>query len=168
MQSSIDPITVEVLGNAFAALVEEMGLALIKASYSTNIKERRDCSTTLFDAEGQTLAQAEHIPIHLGSLLGIVEAIRQRYAPDAMHPGDMFVGNDAYTGALQVHRYDGREPDRASLLRPGDALSVVTPGAGGYGDPRQRSRDLVRRDLQEGKIPLRAATELYGMEQEDR
>jgi N-methylhydantoinase B len=98
MQPSIDPITVEVLGNAFAALVEEMGLALIKASYSTNIKERRDCSTALFDAGGQTLAQAEHIPIHLGSLLGIVGAIRQRYAPDAIHPGDMFVGNDAYTG----------------------------------------------------------------------
>jgi N-methylhydantoinase B len=98
MTHALDPITVEVLGNAFAALVEEMGMALIKASYSTNIKERRDCSTALFDAHGQTLAQAEHIPIHLGSLLGIVNAVRERYPLAAIHPGDMFVGNDAYTG----------------------------------------------------------------------
>lgn len=98
MTAPIDPITVEVLGNAFAALVDEMGIALIKASYSTNIKERRDCSTALFDTEGQTLAQAEHIPIHLGSLLGIVNAVRQRYPRHQIHPGDMFIGNDAYTG----------------------------------------------------------------------
>jgi N-methylhydantoinase B len=98
MTHAIDPITVEVLGHAFASLVEEMGIALIKASYSTNIKERRDCSTALFDAHGQTLAQAEHIPIHLGSLLGIVGAVRERYAATEIHPGDMFIGNDAYTG----------------------------------------------------------------------
>jgi hypothetical protein len=98
MTQTIDPITVEVLGNAFASLVEEMGIALIKASYSTNIKERRDCSTALFDAQGKTLAQAEHIPIHLGSLLGIVEAVRERYGSDGLRPGDMFIGNDAYTG----------------------------------------------------------------------
>jgi N-methylhydantoinase B len=98
MTHPIDPITVEVLGNAFSSLVEEMGVALIKASYSTNIKERRDCSTALFDAHGQTLAQAEHIPIHLGSLLGIVGVVRERYPMGMIHPGDMFIGNDAYTG----------------------------------------------------------------------
>lgn len=95
---AVDPITVEVIGNAFSSLVEEMGMALIRAAYSTNIKERRDCSTTLFDAKGRTLAQAEHIPIHLGSLLGIVEEIARRYPPSQIRPGDMFVGNDAYSG----------------------------------------------------------------------
>ena len=85
MTDTIDPITVEVLGNAFASLVDEMGIALIKASYSTNIKERRDCSTALFDTQGQTLAQAEHIPIHLGSLLGIVNAVRERYPAQHIH-----------------------------------------------------------------------------------
>lgn len=96
--TTVDPITVEVIGNAFSSLVEEMGMALIRAAYSTNIKERRDCSTALFDAEGRTLAQAEHIPIHLGSLLGIVEAISHRYSPSEIHPGDVFVGNDPYNG----------------------------------------------------------------------
>ncbi len=95
---AVDPITVEVIGNAFSSLVEEMGMALIRAAYSPNIKERRDCSTALFDAQGRTLAQAEHIPIHLGSLLGIVEEIARRYPPSQIHPGDMFVGNDAYSG----------------------------------------------------------------------
>lgn len=96
--SPVDPITVEVVGNAFSSIVEEMGMALVRAAYSPNIKERRDCSTALFDGQGRTLAQAEHIPIHLGSLLGIVQEITSRYSPSQIHPGDVFVGNDAYSG----------------------------------------------------------------------
>ncbi|HEX3721279.1 MAG TPA: hydantoinase B/oxoprolinase family protein, partial [Nitrolancea sp.] len=94
----LSPITVEIIGSAFSSIVEEMGTALIRASYSTNIKERRDCSTILFDAQGRTLAQAEHIPIHLGSLMGIVEEVLRRHPIEALDPGDMFIGNDAYTG----------------------------------------------------------------------
>lgn len=96
--SDLDPITVEVVSNAVSSIVEEMGETLIKASYSNNIKERRDCSTALFDAEGRTLAQAEHIPIHLGSLMGIIEAILHRFDVEEITEGDVFVGNDAYTG----------------------------------------------------------------------
>ncbi|MBI3976979.1 MAG: hydantoinase B/oxoprolinase family protein [Chloroflexi bacterium] len=95
---AIDPITVEVIGNALSSIVEEMGMALIRASYSPNIKERRDCSVALFDARGQTLILAEHIPMHLGSLLGIVQEITRRYSPAQIQPGDVFVGNDAYNG----------------------------------------------------------------------
>ena len=73
--AAIDPVTVEVIGNAIASIADEMGETLVRASYSTNIKERRDCSTVIFDAAGRTLYQAEHIPIHLGSLMGVVEAI---------------------------------------------------------------------------------------------
>jgi len=94
----LDPITVEIIGAALSSIVEEMGVALIRASYSTNIKERRDCSTILFDPAGRTLAQAEHIPIHLGSLMGMVEEVLARHPLDGIHPDDMFIGNDAYTG----------------------------------------------------------------------
>lgn len=97
-RTALDPITVEVIGSAFSSLVEEMGTSLIRASYSTNIKERRDCSTIVFDAQGRTLAQAEHIPIHLGSLMGLVAEVLRRYNLDEIDPGDMFIGNDAYTG----------------------------------------------------------------------
>jgi N-methylhydantoinase B len=95
---ALDPITVEVIGAALSSIVEETGEALIRASYSTNIKERRDCSTALFNVKGETLCQAEHIPIHLGSFIGIVPQILKQHAVDAMHPGDVFVGNDAYAG----------------------------------------------------------------------
>ncbi|MGH2533161.1 MAG: hydantoinase B/oxoprolinase family protein [Thermomicrobiales bacterium] len=96
--ATLSPITVEIIGSALSSIVEEMGMALIRASYSTNIKERRDCSTILFDRQGRTLAQAEHIPIHLGSLMGIVEEVLRRHPIETLHPDDMFIGNDAYTG----------------------------------------------------------------------
>src|ERR1700760_2481074 len=94
----IDPITVEVIGSALSSIVEEMGEALVRASYSTNIKERRDCSTALFDLEGRTLCQAEHIPMHLGSFLDLIPHIMKRHPVEDMRPGDVFVGNDAYEG----------------------------------------------------------------------
>lgn len=96
--TKIDPITVEVIGSALTSIVEEMGEALVRASYSTNIKERRDCSTALFDRNGNTLCQAEHIPMHLGSFIGIIPHINKRYPADGIKPGDVFIGNDAYEG----------------------------------------------------------------------
>lgn len=96
--TEVDPITVEVIGSALASIVEEMGEALVRASFSTNIKERRDCSTALFDLRGNTLCQAEHIPMHLGSFIGILPHIAQRYAREDIQPGDVFIGNDAYEG----------------------------------------------------------------------
>ena len=95
---AVDPITVEVIGSALSSIVEEMGEALIRASYSTNIKERRDCSTALFDTRGRTLCQAEHIPMHLGSFIGLIEHVLKRHPIADMRPGDVFVGNDAYAG----------------------------------------------------------------------
>jgi N-methylhydantoinase B len=97
--NTIDPITVEVIGSALSSIVEEMGEALVRASFSTNIKERRDCSTALFDTCGTTLCQAEHIPMHLGSFIGIIPEILKRHPVEKMRPGDVFIGNDAYAGA---------------------------------------------------------------------
>ena len=94
----IDPITIEVIGSALSSITDEMGEALVRASYSTNIKERRDCSTALFNVRGDTLCQAEHIPMHLGSFIGIIPHILKRHSVSAMRPGDVFIGNDAYEG----------------------------------------------------------------------
>jgi N-methylhydantoinase B len=94
----IDAITVEVIGSALSSIAEEMGETLVRAAHSTNIKERRDISTCLFDAQGRTLCQAMHIPMHLGSLIGIVDWIVERYARDDIREGDVFICNDAYTG----------------------------------------------------------------------
>ena len=96
--SGLDPITVEVLGSAFSSIADEMGEALVRASHSANIKERRDCSCALFDRDGNTLCQAAHTPIHLGSFIGIVPRIVQRHSIADLRPGDVFIGNDAYEG----------------------------------------------------------------------
>jgi N-methylhydantoinase B len=82
--NTIDPITVEVIGSALSSIVEEMGEALVRASFSTNIKERRDCSTALFDTRSTTLCQAEHIPMHLGSFIGIIPEILKRHPVEKM------------------------------------------------------------------------------------
>ena len=94
----MDRITLDVIGAGLLAIAEEMGEALIKSSYSTNIKERQDCSTALFNVQGEVIAQAEHIPMHLGSLIMIIHEILRRYPLDQLRDGDVFVGNDPYTG----------------------------------------------------------------------
>jgi N-methylhydantoinase B len=81
-------------------------------------------------------------------------------------PWGLCGGKPGGRGALLVHRHRGASPARESLLRPAESLSVITPGAGGYGDPRERSRELVLRDLREGKISAQMAQEAYGLESE--
>lgn len=98
-RSGLDPVLIEVVGSAFSTIVEEMSETLVKAAYSPNIKERRDCTASFFDAAGQAIAQDEGgSPLHLGSLMGIVEALRARYPLEQIQPGDIFIGNDPYTG----------------------------------------------------------------------
>src|SRR5919205_520397 len=94
-----DPILMEVFSNRLLSITEEMGTNLIRASFSTNIKERRDCSVGLFDVSGRLIAQAAHIPLHLGSLLGAVEAVRHDFPLAEMRDGDAFFCNDPYLAA---------------------------------------------------------------------
>ncbi|MBM6581861.1 hydantoinase B/oxoprolinase family protein [Microvirga sp. BT689] len=91
-----DPVQMDVFSNRLLAIAEDMGSILIRSSFSSNIKERRDCSTALFDARGRLIAQADHIPIHLGAMIGAVETILARCPLDAMKPGDAFIANDPY------------------------------------------------------------------------
>lgn len=98
MSVKIDGVLLEVISNTFLSIAEEMGAVLVKSAYSTNIKERKDCSCGLFDAKGRTIAQAEHIPMHLGSLLETVNEIRRFYSEEDIHEGDMFILNDPYNG----------------------------------------------------------------------
>ena len=94
----LDPVTLSVLASALAGIAEEMGAVLIRGAYSSNVKERRDCSTALFDRDGRMVAQAEHIPVHLGAMPEAVAAVIER-EPD---PGDVFVVNDPYSGGTHL------------------------------------------------------------------
>jgi N-methylhydantoinase B len=91
-------IELQVLGSALRSVAEEMGAVLIRAAFSANIKERRDCSTGLFDERGRMIAQAEHIPVHLGAMPDAVAAV-MRHDPG---PDDVFVLNDPYAGGTHL------------------------------------------------------------------
>jgi N-methylhydantoinase B len=94
----LDPVALQVLIGALRAACEEMGAVLVRSAHSANIKERRDCSTALFDPSGELVMQAEHIPVHLGSMPDAVAAVigeRQR-------PGDLWVLNDPYCGGTHL------------------------------------------------------------------
>jgi N-methylhydantoinase B len=94
----LDPVTLSVLASALSGVAEEMGAVLIRGSYSSNIKERRDCSAALFDAQGRMVAQAEHIPVHLGAMPEAVAAIMEKNP----EPGDVFALNDPYSGGTHL------------------------------------------------------------------
>lgn len=95
--NSVNAVTVEIIGNLLLSIAEEVGSALVRSSYSSNIKERHDCSSALFDAKGNLVAQAEHIPMHLGSMLDSIQAVLDHY-PGDIRDGDMFIANDPYQG----------------------------------------------------------------------
>ncbi|MFN2471585.1 MAG: hydantoinase B/oxoprolinase family protein [Gaiellaceae bacterium] len=91
-------IELQVLGAALRAVAEEMGAVLVRSAFSVNIKERRDCSTALFDEAGRLISQVEHIPVHLGALPDAVAAVR---ACDPA-PGEIWVLNDPYAGGTHL------------------------------------------------------------------
>jgi N-methylhydantoinase B len=95
---SIDPITLQVMIGGLRAATEEMGATLIRSAYSANIKERHDCSTALFDASGELVMQAEHIPVHLGSMPDAVAAVLgEEHAPEVE-----WILNDPYRGGTHL------------------------------------------------------------------
>ena len=114
---SLDPVSLQVLVGGLRAACDEMGAVLIRSAHSANIKERRDCSTALFDAAGELVMQAEHIPVHLGSMPDAVAAVLE----EEHRPGEAWILNDPYRGGTHL-------PD-ITLISP-----IFAPGA----DPLER------------------------------
>lgn len=94
---SIDPITVSVIQHRLRAIVEEMGEAMLRTAYSQILNSSRDFSTALCDPQGRLIAQAEHVPIHVGALPFAARAVTE-YFGDTIKPGDVFLLNDPYRG----------------------------------------------------------------------
>jgi N-methylhydantoinase B len=95
---TLDPIGLEVMAHAFAGIAEEMGAVLVASALSPNIRERRDSSAALFDPGGAMVAQAAHIPVHLGAMPEAVMAVRALEPA----PGDTFIVNDPFTGGTHL------------------------------------------------------------------
>ena len=98
MMKEINSITLEIIANGMVSIAEQMGVTLTKTGYSTNIKERKDLSVAVFSPKGKLLALAQHIPLHFSSLSGAVEILTEKYKPEDIHEGDVFIANDPYSG----------------------------------------------------------------------
>src|SRR5919199_4492292 len=123
-------IELQVLGSALRSVAEEMGAVLIRSAFSANIKERRDCSTALFDEQGRMVVQAEHIPVHLGALPDAVAAVREQ----GPRPEDVFILNDPYAGGTHL-------PD----------ITLVSRTAVGFAATRAHHADVG--GLEPGSLP---------------
>jgi N-methylhydantoinase B len=145
-------IQLQVIGSALRAVAEEMGAALIRAAFSSNIKERRDCSTALFDVNGRMIAQAEHIPVHLGAMPEAVAAVMARNP----QPGEIYALNDPFTGGTHL-------PDITLVSRTEVGFAVSRAHHADVGGMEPSSLPADSRELyQEGVIipPVRLDEEV--------
>lgn len=95
---AIDPITADVIGHRLQAATDEMLVTLVKTAFSPNVKERRDCSAACFDVRGELVALSASAPMHLGSLMGMVDNLLRRFPLEGIQPGDLYLTNDPYVG----------------------------------------------------------------------
>ncbi|WP_035276022.1 hydantoinase B/oxoprolinase family protein [Desulfogranum japonicum] len=98
---NVDPVMLEVFNNLFMSIAEQMGATLANTAYSVNIKERLDFSCALFDAAGNLVANAPHIPVHLGSMGESIKAVIQANS-GVIEPGDVYMLNDPYNGGSHL------------------------------------------------------------------
>jgi len=136
-------IELQVLGSALRAVAEEMGAVLVRSAFSENIKERRDCSTALFDRRGRLIAQAEHIPVHLGAMPDAVAAV-MREGPG---PDDVFVLNDPYTGGTHL-------PDITLVSRTSLGFAVSRAHHADVGGAEPGSMPALSRTLEEEGVVI--------------
>ena len=138
----LNAVGLEVMAHAFASIAEEMGLVLVHSALSPNIRERRDASAALFDADGEMIAQAAHIPVHLGALADAVAALRTLDP----HPGELFLLNDPYAGGSHL-------PDLTMI-----GAIEIDGRVGGYSVVRAHHSDVG--GMTAGSMPA-GARELY-------
>ncbi|KAA0968235.1 5-oxoprolinase [Aureimonas fodinaquatilis] len=98
--TQVDPVMLEIFSNLFMSIAEQMGVTLQNTAYSVNIKERLDFSCAIFDADGQLVANAPHVPVHLGSMDASVDAVIKQNP--TMRPGDVFCLNAPYNGGTHL------------------------------------------------------------------
>ncbi|OAT85224.1 hydantoinase B/oxoprolinase family protein [Desulfotomaculum copahuensis] len=102
MAGPVNPVKLEVLRHALQAVAEEMGAVLTRTALSPNIKDRRDCSTAVYTPDGRLVAQAEHIPLHLGLMPAVVKAVLADFPAPGLSPGDVVMINDPYVSGSHL------------------------------------------------------------------
>lgn len=145
---TVDPVSLEIFRSGLSAIAEEMGAVLTRSAYSPNIKERRDFSCALFDAEGRLIAQAAHIPVHLGSMPDSVAAALASF--DTFAPGDIVALNDPFLGGTHL-------PDITIIAPIFIQESDGTTRLEGFAANRAHHADVG--GMSAGSMPV--ATEIY-------
>ncbi|MGR9037593.1 MAG: hydantoinase B/oxoprolinase family protein, partial [Gammaproteobacteria bacterium] len=125
-----DPVLLEIFNKLFMSIAEQMGFVLQNAAHSVNIKERLDFSCAVFDAEGRLIANAPHIPVHLGSMGESVQALLRKYAA-GMQPGDVYLLNSPYAGGTHLPDITVVTP---VFARDGSKLLFFTASRGHHAD----------------------------------
>jgi len=133
MSTGFDSLELTVMAHSFSMIAEEMGSVLVRGALSPNIRERRDASSALFDAEGRMVAQAAHIPVHLGAMPEAVRAVRDANP----EPGDVFILNDPYRGGshlpdltlVEAIDLEGRTVGYAAVRAHHADVGGMTPGS---------------------------------------
>jgi N-methylhydantoinase B len=136
-------IQLQIVGSLLRAVAEEMGAALIRSAFSANIKERRDCSTALFDARGRMISQAEHIPVHLGAMPDAVAAVME-HDP---RPGEVWILNDPYAGGTHL-------PDITTVSRTEVGFAVTRAHHADVGGREPGSMPADSRTLDEEGVVI--------------
>ncbi len=146
MNPELDPLELSVMAHAFAMIAEEMGTILVRGALSPNIRERKDASSALFDAAGRMIAQAAHIPVHLGAMPESVRAVMAK----SPRPGDVFILNDPYAGGshlpdltlVEAIGLDGEIVGYAAVRAHHADVGGMSPGS-----MPQGARELVQEGL---------------------
>ncbi|MGJ3648385.1 hydantoinase B/oxoprolinase family protein [Sphingomonas sp. GlSt437] len=171
--TEVDPVRLELFANLFMSIAEQMGVALQQTAWSVNIKERLDFSCALFDADGQLIANAPHMPVHLGSMGESIRAIITSRS-GTMRPGDVFAHNDPYQGGTHLPDVtvimpvfvDGSEPDFYVAARGHQAdIGGLTPGSMPADSRRIEDEGVLIRDLRlvdAGRLDEAALRDLLG------
>src|SRR3954452_1895913 len=142
MSENFAPIQLQVIGASLRSIAEEMGAVLIRSAFAANIKERRDCSTAVFDESGRMVAQAEHIPVHLGAMPDAVAAAIEL----GLDEGETCILNDPYTGGTHL-------PDVTLISRTALGYAVSRAHHADVGGMEPASLPAFSRELyQEGLI----------------
>ena len=105
-----DPVELEITRNSLVGICEEMGVAMLRTSYSTMFNEARDFSCVVFDAQGEMIAQGDFCPAHIGAIVHTVEWAIKEVGPDNMHPGDVILHNDPYRGGCHLPEFMTLKP----------------------------------------------------------
>ena len=102
MTTELNAVEIEIARNRLASIAEEVGMALIRTSYSPNIKDRRDCSAGIYGPDGELISQAEHIPLHLGLMPTLIANVITEYGAQNLRPGDVLMTNNPYLGGSHL------------------------------------------------------------------